>query len=423
MLSRCVEMSVNLKAAADKGTSVWRLQPERFSSWKRLTRTQAWVMRFISSCRVSENDRLLDPELNSEEIIDVEGHIVRIMQKEVFCEEYSALIRKDKLPKHSKLLKLCPRLDDDGIIRADGRLKYAEFLPYNTRYPIILPRRSWVTKLIIKHHHELGGHSTGTNQTLSFLSSKYWILAAREAIIEWERERGMCKRRTAKNALQIMAPLPRNRLKTSLRAFTRSAIDFAGPFVTVQGSGKRREKRYLCLFTCLASRAVHLEIAFGLDVDSFLSAFYRMINRRGLPEDIISDNGTNFVAAEKELRKLTNEIVKDPKFVSTMTRKKIKWTFNPPYAPHFGGIFETMIKAAKKAIVAILGKSDVTDEELMTAFTGAEALVNSRPLTYQSANPQDDVPLTPNHLLHGQMGGMFAPETTKEEAYHLLKRW
>ena len=95
-----------------------------------------------------------------------------------------------------------------------------------------------------------------------------------------------------------------------------------------------------------------MEIAFGLDVDSFLSAFYRMINRRGLPEEIISDNGTNFVAAEKEVRKLTNEIVKDPKFVTTTTSKKIKWTFNPPYAPHFGGIFETIIKAAKKAIVA-----------------------------------------------------------------------
>ena len=148
-----------------------------------------------------------------------------------------------------------------------------------------------------------------------------------------------------------------------------------------------------------------------------------MINRRGLSEEIVSDNGTNFVAAEKELRKLTNQIVKDPKFVSTISSKKIKWTFNPPYAPHFGGVFEIMIKAAKKAIVAILGNSDVTDEELMTAFTGAEALVNSRPLTYQSANPQDDIPLTPNHLLHGQLGGMFAPETTKEEAYHPLKRW
>ena len=261
----------------------------------------------------------------------------------------------------------------------------------------------------------------GTNQTLSSLSSKYWILAAREAIIEWEWECGVCKRRKARNAVQIMAPLPLNRLKTSLRAFTKSAVDFAGPFNLLQfREGENEEKQYLCLFTCLASRAVHLEITFGLDVDSFLSAFYRMINRRGLPEEIISDNGTNFVAAEKELRKLSNEIIKNPKFVSTMISKKIKWTFNPPYAPHFGGVFEVMIKAAKKAIV---GNSDVTDEELMTAFTGAEALINSRPLTYQSANPQDDVPLTPNHLICGQLGGMFAPETSKEEAYCPLKRW
>jgi len=164
-------------------------------------------------------------------------------------------------------------------------------------------------------------------------------------------------------------------------------------------------------------------MAYGLDVDSFLSAFNRMINRRGLPEEIISDNGTNFVAAEKELGNLTKDIVKDPKFVSTMTTKKIKWTFNPPYAPHFGGVFETMIKAAKKAIVAIMGNSDVTDEELTTAFTSAEALVNSRPLTYQSASPQDDIPLTPNHLMHGQLGGMFAPETNSGEAYYPLKRW
>jgi len=81
-----------------------------------------------------------------------------------------------------------------------------------------------------------------------------------------------------------------------------------------------------------------------------------------------------------------------------MTSKKIKLTFNPPYAPHFGGVFKMMIKEAKKAIVAIMGNSDVTDEELMTAFTSAEALVNSRPSTYQSASPQDDILLIPNHL-------------------------
>ena len=168
------------------------------------------------------------------------------------------------------------------------------FLPYDVRYPVILPRKSWVTQLIVKEYHERGYHATGTNQTLAALSARYWLLSGRKEIRRWERECAVCRRQKSKSFSQIMAPLPTSRLNPSLRAFTRLAVDFAGPFVTVQGRGKRREKRYLCLFTCLATRTLHLEISNGLDTDSFLNAFYRMASCRGLPEDIYSDNGTNF---------------------------------------------------------------------------------------------------------------------------------
>jgi len=70
-----------------------------------------------------------------------------------------------------------------------------------------------------------------------------------------------------------MTPLPLNRLKSSLRAFVRTAVDFALPFFTIKGQGKQRQKHYLCLFTCLATRAVHLEVAYGLDTDSFFESF------------------------------------------------------------------------------------------------------------------------------------------------------
>ena len=138
------------------------------------------------------------------------------------------MLKGRKLSSQSKLLGLSPRLDDNKTMRSDGRLKYAEFLPYDVRYPIILPRKNWITKLIVKHHHELGNHNAGTNQTLSLLSSKYWIIAAREEIIEWEKQCAFCKRRKARNANQIMAPLPLNRLETSLKAFTKVAVDFGG---------------------------------------------------------------------------------------------------------------------------------------------------------------------------------------------------
>ena len=124
------------------------------------------------------------------------------------------------------------------------------------------------------------------------LSTKYWIPAAREEIRQWENECNECKRRKARVAQQIMAPLPLVRLRLPLRAFARVSVDYGGPFITVQGRGKRREKRWLCLFTCLTCRAVHLEMSFGLDTDSFLKCFVRMASRRGYPQEIVSDRGT-----------------------------------------------------------------------------------------------------------------------------------
>ena len=175
-------------------------------------------------------------------------------------------------------------------------------------------------------------------------------------------------------------------------------------------------------FTCLSTRAVHLEVAWGLDTDSFLNAFTRFTSRRGVPKEMTSDNGTNFVGAVNELKELVGQLDKD-KIQGMTAQKGVKWTFNPPGAPHFGGAHEIMVKAAKKAIYAVLSSSDVTDEELITVVTGAESLLNSRPLTYQSANIKDDVPLTPNHFLHGQMGGQFAPESVDTMRFNPRKRW
>ena len=147
-----------------------------------------------------------------------------------------------------------------------------------------------------------------------------------------------------------------------------------------------------------------------------------MTNRRGMPQEIISDNAGNFIAAEKELKHLWQQ--KDLDVLSNCFAKNaIKWSFIPPMAPHFGGIHESMIKSAKRAIKDILSHADVTDEELLSAFVGAEGLINSRPLTYQSADPNDNVPLTPNHLLLGQLGGIFAPESPVEICCNPRKRW
>ena len=128
-------------------------------------------------------------------------------------------------------------------------------------------------------------------------------------------------------------PLPRSRLQSSLKAFEKVGVDYGGPFLTKQGRGRTRAKRYLCLFTCLTTRAVHLEMSYSLDTDSFINAFTRMTSSRGTPTYVISDNGTNFVGAERELQKLVEALDADRITQPTSKYHTIDWKFNPPCAP------------------------------------------------------------------------------------------
>ena len=153
-----------------------------------------------------------------------------------------------------------------------------------------------MTKLIVKNYHERGNHAAGVNFILCKLSERFWIIAAREEIRESDHECNECKRRRSKSACQIMSPLPKMRLQI----FRPNSPRFCWSLYAIQRRGKLRQKRWLCLFTCFETRAVHLEMAWGLDTDTFLNTFARFTGRRGVPKEVISDRGTNFVGAVSE---------------------------------------------------------------------------------------------------------------------------
>ena len=157
--------------------------------------------RFVDNCRLPPNLRRKGP-IEPEEISTAGRRFIILAQQEAFKEEIRALRAETELPSGSKLLPLRPKADEDGVLRCDGRLCYAESLPREARYPIILPRSHWVTKLIIKDTHEQNLHG-GTNQVLAQLSARYWIISAREAIRGWERECMHCRRRKATPAKQV----------------------------------------------------------------------------------------------------------------------------------------------------------------------------------------------------------------------------
>ncbi|XP_055529042.1 uncharacterized protein LOC129721026 [Wyeomyia smithii] len=193
------------------------------------------------------------------------------------------------------------------------------------------------------------------------------------------------------------APLPVQRLTPSLRPFSFVGVDYMGPFeVTV---GRRREKRWIALFTCLVTRAVHLEVVHGLTTQSCLMAINRFIGRRDWPIEFLSDNGTNFQGASKELAALIKDIEFD--CADEYTNAKTKWTFNPPASPHMGGVWERLVRSVKEALKSLHDGRRLTDEILQTVIVEAEDMINSRPLAYTSQESEEAEALTPNHFLRG----------------------
>ena len=210
-------------------------------------------------------------------------------------------------------------------------------------------------------------------------------------------------------------------VQPTFSAFKHVSVDFAGPFETRRGRGKARQKRYLCVFYCSHTKAVHLELAYGLDTDSFLRAFMRFVARRGRPSHVTSDNATNFVGADKEMRRLLCEL-EERELQDKTAHLHIKWQFVPPGAPHFNGGCEAMVKCAKRALRKTLQNASLSDEDLQTAFCRAEALLNTRPITAVSTDPNDGPPLTPSSFLIGHTEVDLTPSSS-DERDSLKRRW
>ena len=223
-----------------------------------------------------------------------------------------------------------------------------------------------------------------------------------------------------------MAELPEDRVEPA-PPFTNCAVDYFGPFNIKEG--RKELKRYGALFTCMASRAVHIEVAATLETDSFISALRRFVCRRGPIRQLRSDQGTNFVGARRELKAALEELDHD-KIRAELQRHDCDWfefNMNVPSASHMGGVWERQIRSVRNVLAALLQSngSQLNDESLRTLLCEAEAIVNSRPLTVDSLNdPLSLNPLTPNHLLTMKTKVVLPPPGVFQSAdKYCRKRW
>ena len=419
-----------------------------FSDWHRACRAVAICLRYKQNLRqlvYSKKESCAEPvkcqqrpALTVEEILSAEREILKAAQKVAFSKEMgllkpfqegqdrsSAQQKKRAMKATSSLYRLDPFLDHDGVLRVGGRIQRGDFTD-ETKFPVILPRKGHVTGLIIKYYHEKVQHQ-GRGMSLNEIRANgFWVIGGTSAVASKIAKCVTCRKLRGAVQEQKMSDLPEDRLEPA-PPFTYCAVDYCGPWYIKEG--RKEVKKYVALFTCMASRAVHLEVSNSLETDSFLQALRRFICRRGPVRQLRSDQGTNFIGAKRELREALQSMDQG-KISAEMLKENCDWmTFkmNPPSASHAGGVWERQIRTIRSVLSALLEKSasSLDGESFHTLICETEAIVNSRPLTVDNlSDPESLSPLTPNHFLTMKAKPVLPPPGVfQREDLYSRKRW
>ena len=292
---------------------------------------------------------------------------------------------------------LSPYTDREGIVRVGGRVEKA-LVSYDSKHPVLLPGDHWISRLIIQHIHQCG-HS-GVAATVAKSRKKYWIIRAHDLAKTIKFRCVICREVAVKVETQVMADLPQNRLAPFTPPFHFTSCDYFGPYQVKIGRNKTT-KHYGVLFTCLNTRAVHLELATDCSTMELMQVLRRFFAVRGLPALMISDNGSQMVGAERELQAMVKGLDTDG-LKEFCADKGMKWQFATPAAPHQNGCAEALVKSCKLTLKKAIGDQVLTPFELHTCLLEVANLVNQRPIGRIPNDPDDGSYICPNDILLGR---------------------
>lgn len=416
-----VNVNLNVKEE-EKNETTLLTQFEEFETLNELIKTITYCKRFLKLKK--DFDAPGPYPITTEELNEALEDCVRIVQTEEFCKEIDDLKNSKQISNNSNIKNLNPFLDDKNILRVGGRLRHAE-ISHNSKYPMIMRSNNALAVLVVSDAHKRTLHG-GVQLTMAYVRSKFWITRLKSLVSTTIKKCFVCARQRAIAKGQKMGDLPKARV-TPARPFFNSGVDFAGPLKILisRGRGHKCTKGYICIFICMATKAIHLELVGDLSTDSFIGAFKRFVARRGRCGHLWSDRGTNFVGASKELQAMwTNTKLEMPTdLINLLAEDGTQWHFIPPYSPNFGGLWEAGVKSVKYHLNRIL-TATLTFEEMATTLCQIEACLNSRPLCPIDSSDKDDLNvLTPGHFLIGEAPIVIPEPNLQDVTWNRLSRW
>lgn len=361
---------------------------DRFSSFDKLVKSVSYVFKFL---------KFKNSQFNALEL--AKNHVIKSMQSQVFSNEikYLSSISSTSSTKPPDLVRdLDLFIDDQGIIRSRGRIGNSQHFDYDLLNPILLAKDHILTSLIVMSIHNKVKHlGLGTTLTQVRLSG-FWIPKGRQSVKNIISKCFICKRY---NSLAYKYPklcnLPRERVNF-IRAFREVGVDYTS-HIFLNTSENNNEKYYILLFTCMQTRAVHIELIKDMTTKSFVQALIRFSNLYGTPCTIYSDNARSFIAAFEG--NIISYHLKTDEYLNRFQIFNIKHKRIPLYSPWYGSCWERLIKVVKLCLYKSIGKSKLTYFELFTLISDIQSAINSRPLTYRCSDDRDLKILTPNSFL------------------------
>lgn len=297
------------------------------------------MLRFISKLRNKDRTNENTEKTQATDTTETRPTLARELEKaELYWIKQSQKSLRDRLKK-GELKELTLFVDEDDVIRVGGRVGEA-VISYDAKHPVLLPREHWISLLITRYFHRKG-HS-GVATTVARTKQKYWIIRCHDLAKSVKFRCVDCRRMQAEVEKQFVSDLPIIRLEPHTPPFCRTACDYFGPYLVKVGRNKTT-KHYGVVFTSLSTRAMHLEFAVDYFTMEFLQTLRRFFAIRGQPTLMISDNGTQLVEAERELREMIQGW--DERELKKFSAEKgMEWNFITPVAPHHNGCAEAMVK-------------------------------------------------------------------------------